>query len=109
MLYSGQQITHVQHVVMSLGLFLSSVGIALVTDNLGVVLELTGGGSATILGFIMPAALYFKLTGTPMKFWQQHGRVGDAFMKFLPPFALGLFGAIALVCTTATTIHSAAS
>ena len=42
-------------------LFHPSVAVALVTCDLGVMLEITGGASATALAFIFPAACYLKL------------------------------------------------
>jgi sodium-coupled neutral amino acid transporter 11 len=39
-----------------------SFAVALITCDLGVMLEITGGVSATALAFIFPAACYLKLT-----------------------------------------------
>ena len=39
--------------------------VALVTCDLGVTLEITGGVSATVLAFIFPAACFLMLTPTP--------------------------------------------
>lgn len=41
---------------------LTNLPVALVTCDLGVMLEITGGVSATALAFIFPAACYLKLT-----------------------------------------------
>ena len=46
------------HVTVTLVLFVLSVAIATATSNLGIVLELTGGMSASVIGFIMPAGLW---------------------------------------------------
>jgi hypothetical protein len=45
-----------------------SILVALITCDLGVTLEITGGVSATALAFIFPAACYLKLTdpGVPL-------------------------------------------
>ncbi|KZT70955.1 hypothetical protein DAEQUDRAFT_724705 [Daedalea quercina L-15889] len=50
-----------RHVFFTTALICSSMIIALVTCDLGVMLEITGGASATALAFIFPAACYLRL------------------------------------------------
>jgi solute carrier family 38 (sodium-coupled neutral amino acid transporter), member 11 len=52
----------VAHWSITLLLFSASLLIALLTSRLGIVLELTGGISATVLGFIMPAGAFNRQT-----------------------------------------------
>ena len=49
-----------KHFAISLGLWCGTVLIGSTVDDLGIVLELVGGGAATVVGFMMPAALYFR-------------------------------------------------
>ena len=86
------------------------MGISLVVEDLGLVLELTGGVSATILGFVMPGLLQLKLTTFNLVPWRNSPASQCAAWKhLLPAYALVVFGLIAFVVSTITTVHSAAS
>ncbi|CAO1623606.1 unnamed protein product [Sympodiomycopsis kandeliae] len=50
------------HVIITTSLTLAALIISLLTCDLGIVLELTGGLSATALAFIFPALCFLKLT-----------------------------------------------
>eukprot|EP01041_Mallomonas_annulata_P008012 gene8012-16410_t len=50
----------IQRVVITLLLWSSSVGIAIMFGDLGAVLSLTGAVAASVLGYILPACIYFK-------------------------------------------------
>lgn len=60
----------------------------MITCDLGVMLEITGGASATALAFIFPAACYLKLVdqSTP---WYSRTKIG-------PIFCVG-FGVVVMV------------
>lgn len=60
--------------------------VSLITCDLGVMLEITGGASATALAFIFPAACYLKLT--PEAPWYSRTR--------LPAFACATFGIVVM-------------
>jgi solute carrier family 38 (sodium-coupled neutral amino acid transporter), member 11 len=62
--------------------------VALITCDLGVMLEITGGISATALAFIFPAACYIKLAD-PGEPWTSR--------KKLPAALCAGFGSIVLV------------
>lgn len=51
-----------RHVVLTTALVVSAMLISLLTCDLGIVLELTGGFSATGLAFLFPSVCYLKLT-----------------------------------------------
>jgi sodium-coupled neutral amino acid transporter 11 len=55
-----------RHVVITTGLVGIALVIALLTCNLGFVLEVTGGFSATALAFILPPSCYLKLASGPV-------------------------------------------
>jgi sodium-coupled neutral amino acid transporter 11 len=54
------------HVALTSALVGTSLLISLVTCDLGFVLELTGGFSATALAFILPPAIYLQLASGPV-------------------------------------------
>jgi len=45
--------------------------IAMITCDLGIMLEITGGVSATTLAFIFPAACYFKLVDKTLPWYSR--------------------------------------
>ena len=61
--------------------------VALVTCDLGVMLEITGGASATALAFIFPAACYLKLAAP---------RAPLLSRAKLPALACAAFGVVVL-------------
>jgi sodium-coupled neutral amino acid transporter 11 len=52
-----------RHIVITCALTLASLTVSLLATDLGVVLEVTGGLSATALAFIFPSICYLKLCG----------------------------------------------
>uniref|UniRef100_A0A0W0FGT3 Putative amino acid transporter n=1 Tax=Moniliophthora roreri TaxID=221103 RepID=A0A0W0FGT3_MONRR len=74
-----------RHLFFTTVILFSSMLIALVTCDLGVMLEITGGVSATAMAFIFPAACYLKLSNQSEP-W--HSR------KRLPAFCCVTFGVI---------------
>lgn len=61
--FSHETFSIQRHVFFTTTILLASMFIALVTCDLGVMLEIIGGVSATALAFIFPAACYLKLAG----------------------------------------------
>ena len=61
---------------------------ALITCDLGVMLEITGGVSATALAFILPAACYIKLVDKQLP-WNSRTK--------LPALLCAIFGVIVMV------------
>lgn len=62
--------------------------VSLVTCDLGVMLEITGGVSATTLAYIFPAACYFKLTDKSLPWYHR---------TKLPAVACTTFGVIVML------------
>ena len=60
---------------------------SLITCDLGVMLEITGGASATALAFIFPAACYLRL-GDARTPWYHRARLG--------PLACAAFGLVVM-------------
>jgi len=76
-----------RHVFFTTVILCSSMIIALITCDLGVMLEITGGASATALAFIFPAACYLHLANLGPK-WYSRGR--------LPALACATFGVVVM-------------
>ncbi|KAH7923402.1 hypothetical protein BV22DRAFT_1120845 [Leucogyrophana mollusca] len=72
-----------RHVFFTTSILFASMLLALITCDLGVTLEITGGVSATALAFIFPAACFLKLTDARIP-W--HSRTK------LPAWACLIFG-----------------
>ncbi|GAA5970576.1 hypothetical protein JCM11641_007359 [Rhodosporidiobolus odoratus] len=53
-----------RHVLITSGLVFSALLVSLVTCDLGLILELAGGFSATALAYLFPAACFLRLSGT---------------------------------------------
>ncbi|KAI3660257.1 hypothetical protein MP638_005120 [Amoeboaphelidium occidentale] len=69
--YPGQTISYKLHVILTTGLTVVALIIALSTCDLGVVLELTGCFSATALAYILPSCCYLKLSSGPTFTWKK--------------------------------------
>ncbi|GAA5839324.1 hypothetical protein JCM3766R1_004800 [Sporobolomyces carnicolor] len=52
-----------RHVLITSGLVFSALIVSLITCDLGLILELAGGFSATALAYLFPAACFLKLSG----------------------------------------------
>lgn len=59
--FFASQYTPRLHIILTTSLVFSSLIVSLLTCDLGIVLELTGGLSATALAFIFPAVCFLKL------------------------------------------------
>ncbi|KAJ1926915.1 hypothetical protein IWQ60_003392 [Tieghemiomyces parasiticus] len=55
-----------RHLIVTTAMVLTTLTVALNVCDLGIVIELTGGISATALAFILPAACYLKLVSGPI-------------------------------------------
>ncbi|KAI0063608.1 amino acid transporter [Artomyces pyxidatus] len=86
--FSHEEFSMQRHVFFTTTILFSSMLLSLITCDLGVMLEITGGVSATALAFIFPAACYIKLTGAGRP-W--HSRA------LLPAYACATFGAVVMV------------
>jgi len=66
--FSHETFSYQRHLLFTTSILFASMILSMITCDLGVMLELTGGISATALAFIFPAACYIKLTepNTPL-------------------------------------------
>ncbi|KAI8967759.1 transmembrane amino acid transporter protein-domain-containing protein [Mycotypha africana] len=78
-----------RHFLITTALILITLTISLLTCNLGIVLELTGAFSATVLAFVLPPLCYLKLAG------------GSLFEKGkIPHWLCMCFGILVMVVST---------
>ncbi|KAG9090686.1 hypothetical protein FRC06_000922, partial [Ceratobasidium sp. 370] len=59
--FAHEAFDQTRHVLFTTSILFASMVVALVTCDLGVMLEITGGASATALAFVFPALCYLKL------------------------------------------------
>ncbi|KAJ7770231.1 amino acid transporter [Mycena maculata] len=76
-----------RHVFFTTTILFASMLVALITCDLGVMLEITGGVSATTLAFIFPASCYLKLTDSKEP-WYSRSK--------LPAYLCATFGVIVM-------------
>ena len=91
----AERATPMQHILTTLTLVLTSMVIALATCDLGFLLELTGGSSASVLAYIMPAACFLKLSSGPI-----------LSTKRIMPLVSIVFGVCVMVLSTFFAISS---
>lgn len=95
--WPSQPFNFTRHVVITTALVLAALLISLLTCNLGIVLELTGGFSATMLAYILPPLCYLKLASGPL--WQ---------MSKMPHWFLLVFGLTIMIFSTSSSLQKAA-
>ncbi|KAI0769606.1 amino acid transporter [Trametes elegans] len=76
-----------RHVFFTTAILCSSMIISMITCDLGVMLEITGGASATALAFIFPAACYLKLKSPKLPWYAR---------QKLPAVLCATFGLVVL-------------
>ncbi|PPQ98624.1 hypothetical protein CVT24_003957 [Panaeolus cyanescens] len=86
--FSHEAFSIQRHVFFTSVILFSSMFVALVTCDLGVMLEITGGVSATTLAFIFPAACYIKLVDKNLPWYSR---------TKLPAVICALFGIVVMI------------
>ncbi|KAI7908149.1 AAAP amino acid permease [Cokeromyces recurvatus] len=79
-----------RHFLITTALILVTLTISLLTCNLGIVLELTGGFSATVLAFVLPPLCYLKLSSGET-IWEK-GKI--------PHWLCMIFGVVIMIIST---------
>jgi sodium-coupled neutral amino acid transporter 11 len=97
----GSRLPGSWHIVTTCALVAAATAISMATDNLGVVLELTGGMSAVVLGFVMPGAVHLYCAGGPWRSWFR--------MDTAPSVLLVGVGTFVAIASTAITISRIAT
>lgn len=96
--FSHESFNLQRHVFFTTTILVSSMFLALITCDLGVTLEITGGVSATALAFIFPAACYLKLANPSLPWYSRS--------KF-PAAACFMFGLVVMVASLFLTLTKA--
>ncbi|GMF05993.1 unnamed protein product [Ambrosiozyma monospora] len=94
--YTIDQLSTMQHVVITTVLSVIPMTVALFTCNLGAVLELAGATSASTIAYILPPLCYIKMT------WRT-----KTMVQRVLPFACVAFGFMVMFLSSAQTIISA--
>ncbi|KAK1925556.1 amino acid transporter [Papiliotrema laurentii] len=95
-LFHGKPFSNRRHVISTVLVVFTAMSVSLLTCDLGVVLEVAGGLSATALAFIFPASAYYTLTRGE---WYSRQK--------LPAVLCAAFGAVVLVLSCGLTIVKA--
>lgn len=69
--FSHESFSPQRHLFFTTTIIISSMFLSLITCDLGVTLEITGGVSATALAFIFPAACYLKLANPSLPWYSR--------------------------------------
>ncbi|CAG8596402.1 14494_t:CDS:2 [Funneliformis caledonium] len=83
-----------RHVILTTIFVMGAMMVSLLTNDLGIVLELTGGCSATALAYILPPACYLKLSSG--NWWSR---------KKLPAVICVGFGIAVMILSTVLTLN----
>jgi len=98
----GKPVSAFMHIFVSLIWFSFILMVGVAVTNLGLILELTGGFSATFLAFILPAACYLRL---------EPGKIFRAetlkHMEKMKAIGLFIFGVVAMFTSTSLTLMKA--
>ncbi|XAO22756.1 hypothetical protein I312_101530 [Cryptococcus bacillisporus CA1280] len=94
--YKSKPFGKLRHVIITSAVIFTTMGLALTTCDLGVVLELAGGLSASALAFILPASAYFVMLSGP---WSSNRR--------LPALLVAVFGVVVLVLSCGLSLKKA--
>eukprot|EP01135_Chromosphaera_perkinsii_P008854 Nk52_evm1s1489 gene=Nk52_evmTU1s1489 len=95
LLFKDYPFSTVRHVSWTFGLVAVPYTIAMLTDDLSAVLELTGDFAASSLAYILPGALYLKIAEGPI-----------LSKKKAPALAVMIFGIIVLIIGTTVDIYN---
>ncbi|KAI9459087.1 amino acid transporter [Russula earlei] len=93
--FSHEAFSMQRHVFFTTVILFSSLLVSLITCDLGVTLEITGGVSATALAYIFPAACFLKLSSA------------RDLRVTLPAYACAAFGSIVMVLSLALALGKA--
>ena len=90
-----------EHVAITVALFLVTLGVAVGTPNLTVILNVTGSFTAVMLAFVLPAAIRLRLGRDP------YDETPTLSWSNLPAAIVLLFGCVAFVASTGLSLVSA--
>ncbi|KAM9940067.1 hypothetical protein OXX80_000445 [Metschnikowia pulcherrima] len=101
------ELSHKQHYFITTILVFSSMSVSLFTCNLGMILELIGATSASLMAYIIPPLCYLKLSWDSFdaKTAARNEKLQFFFAKALPCISCTLFGVAIMVISSSMTIR----
>lgn len=101
------ELSRMQHFTVTLILVFSSMAVALFTCNLGLVLELIGATSASLMAYIIPPLCYLKLSWDQFAWGQASRQQKTEFVvkKVLPCVGCVLFGVLVMLISSYMSIR----
>ncbi|GEQ69058.1 hypothetical protein JCM33374_g2729 [Metschnikowia sp. JCM 33374] len=96
-----------QHFIITTALVFSSMSVSLFTCNLGMILELIGATSASLMAYIIPPLCFLKLSwdNFDFKMSTRDEKVRFCLMKALPCILCTLFGVAVMIISSYMTIR----
>lgn len=101
-------LTNKQHFFLTTGLVFSSMAVSLLTCNLGIILELIGATSASLMAYIIPPLCYLKLSidQHDHKRADREEKINFIIWKALPSVLCALFGLAIMFISSYKTIST---
>lgn len=102
------ELSNKQHFIITTFLVFTSMAVSLFTCNLGMILELIGATSASLMAYIIPPLCYLKLSFDliDLKKADKTEKMHFLFWKALPTIACTLFGFAVMFISSYMTIRS---
>lgn len=102
------ELSRTQHFVITTVLVFSSMAVSLFTCNLGMILELIGATSASLMAYIIPPLCFLKLSWDRISYKQASSTEKTQFIlwKALPSIACTLFGVAVMFISSYMTIRN---
>ncbi|RCK64816.1 Vacuolar amino acid transporter 2 [Candida viswanathii] len=105
---AGLELSTVQHVAITTFLVFSSMSVSLFTCNLGMILELIGATSASLMAYILPPLCYYKLSWDQVEYRLAMPKDKRRFIiyKAIPSIGCILFGFAVMFISSFMTIRN---
>ncbi|CAK9441768.1 uncharacterized protein LODBEIA_P56360 [Lodderomyces beijingensis] len=106
---SDLELSKMQHFAITTLLVFTSMSVSLFTCNLGMILELIGATSASLMAYIIPPMCYYKLSWSQFDWAQATAKEKKRFtiFKALPSIACIAFGFAVMFISSGMTIRDA--
>lgn len=105
---AGLELSTIQHFTITTFLVFSSMSVSLFTCNLGMILELIGATSASLMAYILPPLCYFKLSWDQVEYRLAMPKDKRKFIiyKAIPSIGCILFGFAVMFISSFMTIKN---
>lgn len=101
------ELSNRQHFFVTTGLVFTSMTVSLFTCNLGMILELIGATSASLMAFIIPPSCYLKLSWDEFDYKHSTTQEKRSFLlwKLIPSVSCTIFGFTVMIVSSYMTIR----